>query len=94
MQIGIFYYDSADAIRYKLVKLDRVVTSMMQLMNLKQNDVIFVVGSTGGTRTVDILCSNLQLVRLLLLHWLMVHKQNGMGGYLHSPISSIRIKYG
>jgi uncharacterized phosphosugar-binding protein len=24
--------------------------------NLKQNDVILVVGSTGGTRTVDVVC--------------------------------------
>ena len=48
---GIFYYDSADAI-------GTIVASgyfNSATNELKQNDVIIAVGSTGGTRTVDML---------------------------------------
>lgn len=48
---GIFYYDSADAI-------GTIVASGYfnnATNELKQNDVIIAVGSTGGTRTVDVL---------------------------------------
>ena len=48
---GIFYYDSVDAI-------GTIVGSgyfNSATNELKQNDIIIAVGSTGGTRTVDIL---------------------------------------
>ena len=48
---GIFYYDSADAI-------GTIVGSgyfNSATNELKQNDIIIAVGSTGGTRTVDML---------------------------------------
>ena len=49
--MSVFLYDSADAI-------GTIVTSgyfNSATNELKQNDVIIAVGSTGGTRTVDLL---------------------------------------
>ena len=49
--MSVFLYDSADAI-------GTIVASgyfNSATNELKQNDVIIAVGSTGGTRTVDIL---------------------------------------
>ena len=49
--MSVFLYDSADAI-------GTIVASVYfnsATNELKQNDVIIAVGSTGGTRTVDML---------------------------------------
>ena len=48
---GIFYYDSTDAIG----TIDDADYFLGATNELKQNDIIIAVGSTGGTRTVDIL---------------------------------------
>ena len=51
MQTGIFYYDSTDAIG--TIVMSGYFNSATN--ELKQNDIIIAVGSTGGTRTVDML---------------------------------------
>ena len=48
---GVFLYDSADAIG-TIVGSGYFNTATAEL---KQNDVIIAVGSTGGTRTVDMI---------------------------------------
>mgnify|MGYP001176035348 FL=1 len=49
--MSVFLYDSADAIG-TIVGANYFNSATNEL---KQNDVIIAVGSTGGTRTVDIL---------------------------------------
>ena len=48
---GIFYYDSTDAIG----TIDDADYFLGATNELKVGDIIIAVGSTGGTRTVDIL---------------------------------------
>ena len=48
---GIFYYDSTDAIG----TIDDADYFLGATNELKVGDVIIAVGSTGGTRTVDML---------------------------------------
>jgi len=48
---GIFYYDSTDAIG----TIDDADYFLSATNELKVGDIIIAVGSTGGTRTVDML---------------------------------------
>tara|TARA_R100000315_G_C5187640_1_gene109248 strand:- start:60 stop:302 length:243 start_codon:yes stop_codon:yes gene_type:complete len=48
---GIFYYDSTDAIG----TIDDADYFLGATNELKVGDIIIAVGSTGGTRTVDLL---------------------------------------
>ena len=48
---GIFYYDSTDAIG----TIDDADYFLGATNELKVGDIIIAVGSTGGTRTVDML---------------------------------------
>jgi hypothetical protein len=49
---GLHIYSNADAIA--TIVASGYFNSVTD--NLKQNDVILCVGSTGGTRTIDVIC--------------------------------------
>ena len=77
--MSVFLYDSTDAIGTIVASANYFNSATNEL---KQNDVIIAVGSTGGTRTVDMLVvtSATGAATVTTNQWYIITK-HGMGGF-------------